>query len=292
MSLSHTEAATPIDKERRHMCDISSCGSNYNDMAPIPVTDQQRRAFLRGMITLPLATVLAHPILAKAAGDKLQRVSVSTASGDTVAGYLASPSKTPAPAVLLIHEWWGLNDQIKSVAAEFVNQGYIALAVDLYDGKVGTTREEARTLRQSMDNRKATETLVAWIHWLRRHHQGNGKVGTIGWCFGGGWSLNASLATPVDATVIYYGDVKKTADQLKRLSGPVLGHFATQDNWINADMVRGFQEAMQAAGKTDLTVYWYDANHAFANPSGSRYDAADARLAWDRTLAFFKQHLS
>jgi carboxymethylenebutenolidase len=274
------------------MCDIVSCGSNDDSMPPIPVTDQQRRAFLRGLMTLPLATVLAHPILARAAGDRLEPVTVTTASGDKGAGYLALPSKTPAPAVLLIHEWWGLNDQIKSVAAEFANQGYVALALDLYGGKVGTTAQEARALTQSVDQHQATELLVAWINWLRHDQRSNGKVGTIGWCFGGGWSLNASLATPVDATVIYYGDVKKSADQLKTLSGPVLGHFATQDNWINTAMVDGFKKAMLAAGKTDLTVYWYDANHAFANPSSSRYDAEDARLAWDRTLAFFKQHLS
>lgn len=274
------------------MCDILSCGSNDASIPPIPVTDAERRAFLRGLITLPLATVLAHPILARAAGDRLAPVTVTTTSGDKGDGYLAVPSTTPAPAVLLIHEWWGLNDQIKSVAAEFANQGYVALAADLYGGKVGTTPREARTLMQSVDQHKATELLAAWINWLRRYPQSNGKVGTIGWCFGGGWSLNAALATPVDATVIYYGDVKKTADQLKTLSGPVLGHFATRDNWINAAMVGGFKKAMTAAGKTDLTVYWYDANHAFANPSGSRYDAEDARLAWSRTLAFFKQHLS
>lgn len=274
------------------MCDIVSCGSTDKSMPPIPVTDQQRRAFLRGLITLPLATVLAHPILARAAGDRLEQVTVTTASGEQAAAYLAVPSRTPAPAVLLIHEWWGLNDQIKSVAAEFANQGYVALAVDLYGGKVGTTRQEARSLMQSVDQHKATEVLVAWVNWLRQHQHSNGKVGTIGWCFGGGWSLNASLATPVDATVIYYGDVEKSAAQLQALRGPVLGHFATQDNWINAEMVDGFKNAMTAAGKTDLTVHWYDADHAFANPSGSRYDAEDARLAWGRTLAFFKRHLS
>ncbi|MCZ6875828.1 MAG: dienelactone hydrolase family protein [bacterium] len=274
------------------MCDIVSCGSDANAMPSIPVTDEQRRAFLRGLISLPLAVVLAHPSLAKAAGDRLNNVTVQTASGGTGRGYIALPAKTPAPTVLLIHEWWGLNDQIKSVAAEFANQGYVALAVDLYGGKVGTTRGEARTLMQSLRPQQATDELVAWVNWLRRHKDSNGKVGTVGWCFGGGWSLNASIAAPVNATVIYYGNVKKTADQLKTLNSPVLGHFASLDKWINADMVGGFEKAMAAAGKTALTVHWYDANHAFANPTGSRYDAEDARLAWSRTLAFFKKHLS
>jgi carboxymethylenebutenolidase len=273
------------------MCDVVSCGADDKSRPVLEVPDAQRRAFLRGLISLPLAVVLAHPLLAKAAGDKLSQVTVKTASGGTGMGVVAMPATTPAPAVLLIHEWWGLNDSIKTMAAEFAKQGYIALAVDLYGGKVATTREEAQALVRSLDAEKATAELVAWVNWLRQHEKSTGKVGTVGWCFGGGWSLNASLAAPVDATVIYYGDVKKTADQLKSLQGPVLGHFATQDKWINAAMVSGFEKAMAAAGKTDLTVYWYEADHAFANPSGARYDAEDAQLAWSRTLAFFQQHL-
>ena len=274
------------------MCDVVSCGSHDASKPAIPVTDEQRRAFLRGMITLPLAVVLAHPMLAKAAGEKLSSVTVKTASGGTGMGVVAMPAKTPAPAVLLIHEWWGLNDQIKAVAAEFANEGYVALAVDLYGGKVGTSRDEAMALVKSLDAAKAREELVAWINWLRQHQASTGKIGTVGWCFGGGWSLNASLAAPVDATVIYYGTVKKTAEDLKSLQSPVLGHFGTMDKSINAEMVGGFEKAMAEAGKTDLTVHWYEADHAFANPTGSRYDAEDAKLAWSRTLAFFKQHLS
>jgi carboxymethylenebutenolidase len=125
---------------------------------------------------------------------------------------------------------------------------------------------------------------------LKANPKVDGKVGTVGWCFGGGWSLNASIAEPVDATVVYYGKVDKTAGQLAHLEGPVLGHFATRDQWINREMVDGFEKAMNAAGKP-YTVYWYDADHAFANPSGGRYDAEDAKLAWERTLAFYRQNL-
>ena len=132
---------------------------------------------------------------------------------------------------------------------------------------------------------------VDCLKWLREQDWCNGKIGTIGWCFGGGWSLNTSLATPVDGTVIYYGNVKKSAAQLASLKSPVLGHFGTLDKSINKEMVSGFEAAMKEAGKTDLAVHWYEANHAFANPTGSRYDEEDAALAWQRTLAFFKQHL-
>jgi carboxymethylenebutenolidase len=112
----------------------------------------------------------------------------------------------------------------------------------------------------------------------------------MGWCFGGGWALNASIAEPVDATVVYYGRVDKPADQLAKLKGPVLGHFATRDEFIDEAMVGSFEKAMAEAGKP-VTVYWYEADHAFANPSGGRYDEADAALAWSRTMEFLRQTL-
>ncbi|MCH9002174.1 MAG: dienelactone hydrolase family protein, partial [Planctomycetes bacterium] len=132
------------------------------------------------------------------------------------------------------------NDQIKTVAAEFARAGYLALAVDLYDGRVAETRDGARSLMQAVVPGEATDTLASWIAWLRGHAKANGKIGTIGWCFGGGWSLNASIAAPVDATVVYYGRVTKTPAELAALEGPVLGHFATRDKWINGEMVAGF----------------------------------------------------
>ncbi|MBF0249246.1 MAG: dienelactone hydrolase family protein [Alphaproteobacteria bacterium] len=273
------------------MCDLFGCGDTPSNK-PLPdVTSEDRRNFLKGLAALPLATVLAYPDLAHAAGTALADVRVPTASGGEAIGVIATPAKTPAPAVLLIHEWWGLNDQIKAVAAEFANQGYIALAVDMYGGQVATDRDGAMALMKGVDGAKGTEQLVTLIEHLRTHPQGTGKVGTVGWCFGGGWSLDASIAVPVDATVIYYGRCAKTPEQLATLDSPVLGHFGTLDTNINAEMVGTFEKSMAAAGKTDLTVHWYEANHAFANPTGSRYDEEDAKLAWDRTLAFYAKHL-
>ncbi len=101
---------------------------------------------------------------------------------------------------------------------------------------------------------------------------------------------NASIATPVDATVVYYGRVEKKADQLSKLKGPVLGHYATRDEWINQQMVSGFEAEMDKAGKK-YTSHWYEADHAFANPTSARYDQPDADLAWNRTLAFYQLHL-
>lgn len=274
------------------MCDQYGCGQAHNDK-PLPQsTSEQRRAFLKGMAALPLAVVLADSQLAQAAGERMEKVSLALPGGQTANAYLALPEAVDkAPTVLLIHEWWGLNDQIKAVAAELAEQGFIALAVDLYNGQYGSTPEEANALRMALDSELATQTLVGWIDWLKQHPNSSGKVATLGWCFGGGWSLNASLATPVDATVIYYGNVAKSAEELSALKSPVLGHFGTLDNNINEEMVGGFEKAMEEAGKTDLEVHWYVAGHAFANPTGSRYDEDDAALAWSRTVTFLYKTL-
>jgi carboxymethylenebutenolidase len=253
--------------------------------------EPNRRQVLRGLAAgAPLAAILSDPELARAAASALEDVTLRTAGGENVHASLALPTAVPAPAVLLIHEWWGLNDQIKAVAAELAREGYAALAVDLYAGKVASSPDEAERLRKAVDPAVAGDTLVSWIGWLQKHPSGTGRVATIGWCWGGGWSLDASIATPVDATVVYYGQVDRPAERLVRLKGPVLGHFATRDQWINRAMVERFESAMAQAGKP-LTVYWYEADHAFANPTGARYDAEDAKLAWGRTLAFLLANL-
>ncbi len=253
-----------------------------------------RRDIVKGAAAAPLAAVLADPGLTAAAAETLETISIETADGRTVSAALARPmteaNAGPVPSVMLIHEWWGLNDQIKAVARDVAAQGYMALAIDLYDGAVADTRDTAGTLARSVQDAQGRATTAAWIDWLRADAATTDRVGTVGWCFGGGWSLTASQETPVDATVIYYGNVRREASTLAGLKGPVLGHFATQDRFINEEMVKGFEAAMDAAGKP-LTVHWYEADHAFANPTSARYDQADAALSWDRTTAFFAQHL-
>jgi carboxymethylenebutenolidase len=248
--------------------------------------DVERRAI---ELARPLAAVLADPKLTAAEAAALETVTISTSSGRKVKGALAKPGRK-APAVLLIHEWWGLNDQIKAVAAELANQGYLALACDLYDGVVTTDAGKAGALMEAVDQAKARETLTAWVAWLRKSPDGNGKVATLGWCMGGGFSLAASTATPVDATVIYYGNVGATAEELAKLKGPVLGQFAEKDGWINHPMVDPFAANLKKLGKKH-EIHWYDADHAFANPTGQHYDKADAALAWSRTLEFLKANL-
>ncbi len=253
------------------------------------MSDLERRSLIKGIASLPLATVLATPSLARAAAETTRTVKITTDGGREVAAAVAMPATTPAPVVLLIHEWWGLNDQIKTMAVEFADKGYMAVAVDLF-GRVATDPTEARALTQGVKPEEALDTMTSWVRWARNHQDSTRKLATVGWCFGGGWSLNTATAAPVDACVVYYGRCNLPAERLAKLEGPVLGHFATQDKSINEAMVGEFEANMKQAGKP-YSLHWYEADHAFANPSGARYDAEDARLAWSRTLAFLEQHL-
>lgn len=252
------------------------------------MNDLPRRHVMTGLAGLSLAALLADPIKLAAAAEGLTTVTTQTPSGRKVSAALGIPAKVPAGAVLLVHEWWGLNDQIKGVASELTKLGYLSLAVDLYDGKVAKDSSAAQLLSGAVEPKQAIETLTTWVDYLRHRPDCTGKLATIGWCFGGGWSLRTSLARPVDATVIYYGDVTPDEAALQALKGPVLGHFGNRDQYITPASVDVFEERMKKIGKK-ATIYRYDANHAFANPTGQNYEAAEARQAWDRTVAFLKE---
>ena len=253
-------------------------------------SELHRRTLLAAFAGVPLGTVLADAGLTRAAAETTETIRITTPAGRQVAAALRKPDTVPAPAVMLVHEWWGLNDQIKAVAVELASRGYLALAVDLFQGRVATSVEDARDLSQNVKPEEAADTLAAWGQWLTNHPDGNRKMGVVGWCFGGGWALTAATLAPFDATVVYYGRVNLPDDQLAKLKGPVLGHFATNDQFITKDIVTQFEAGMKRLGKP-ATVYWYDAGHAFANPTGDNYNQADAQLAWRRTLDFFGKRL-
>ncbi|HEY4343782.1 MAG TPA: dienelactone hydrolase family protein [Parvibaculum sp.] len=263
-----------------------------NASSPFGHKGMSRRDMLAAGAVLPLAQILGNRALAAEAAAETKTVTIKAPSGRDISAAWAAPAASKAPALLLVHEWWGLNDQIKAVATECARLGYGALAIDLYGGKAAANGDAAtaKALVSSVKDGEAGETLAAWIDWLRASSGVKG-VATLGWCFGGGWSLAASILRPVEATVVYYGRVNRTADELRHLKGPVLGHFANRDPNINHEMVAGFEAAMKEAGQR-YEDYWYEADHAFANPTTARYDEADAKLAWSRTLDFLKTHLS
>lgn len=212
-------------------------------------------------------------------------------------GYLVKPADTtaPLPGLIVIQEWWGLNDNIRTMTRRLAAEGYTALAVDLYDGQVAETPDTARTLVQAaiQNSERLTQNVVAAYNYLVDDQQ-TPKVGSIGWCFGGSWSLNTALALPaeLDAAVIYYGGQIATDPAiLEPLQMPIQGHFGSLDTNPSPDTVQAFETALDSLGK-DTEIYMYEgANHAFANPSGTRYNAEAADLSWQRTLAFLKQHL-
>ncbi|MCA8829661.1 dienelactone hydrolase family protein [Hymenobacter pini] len=200
-------------------------------------------------------------------------------------------SKTKSDKYLLvIHEWWGLNDYIKQEAARFAEElpGVNVLALDLYDGQVATDADQAGKLMQGVK----TERAQAIIKGALQYAGPSAQIASIGWCFGGGWSIQtALLAGPkAKACVAYYGMPEKNVAKLKMLNTDVLFIFAKQDKWINQEVVDQFRKDM-AVAKKGLTVKTYDADHAFANPSNPKYNkqfAADAHAA---SVAYLKKNL-
>ncbi|HZW87850.1 MAG TPA: dienelactone hydrolase family protein, partial [Myxococcaceae bacterium] len=205
--------------------------------------------------------------------------------------YVARPKGTPRGGLLLVHEWWGLNDWVKSEADRHATQGYLVLAVDLFGGTVTSDADEAQKLMSALDEKAATEVEVAGVDWLGRAAPGK-KIATLGWSMGGGQALNASLASggKVSATVIYYGLPVTDANLLRKLQGPVLGIWAKRDGWVTPEKVAAFDLALKDAGiKHEFRSY--DADHAFANPTGARYNAAAAQDASEATRRFLKSLL-
>ncbi|MHB8481858.1 MAG: dienelactone hydrolase family protein [Nitrospiria bacterium] len=226
-----------------------------------------------------------HPLKGKEITEKLD--------GKTFHAYLSQPGGNgPFPSVIMIHEWWGLNKNIKEYADKLAKDGFVVLAVDLYKGKVVENREEAARLMGEVKPAEAIEILKTAYQWLKKNPlTKDGKVGTVGWCFGGGYSLQAGLNLPkVDAVVIYYGLLETDPNQLARLKGPVLGIFADKDGWINPKMVNDFENGLKQA-KVVYAIHKYDADHAFANPSNPQYDPKAEADAWAKTVAFFNQNL-
>jgi carboxymethylenebutenolidase len=215
--------------------------------------------------------------------------------GGGASGYLSLPvGEAPFPAVVVVHEWWGLNDHIRHWADRLAADGYAALAVDLYGGKVATTPDEAMAAMQAVDEERAAAILRRAHGFLARDPRVRAtRRGVIGWCFGGGWSLRQAIQTPdLDAAVVYYGRLVTDTEQLAGIRAPVFGVFGTRDRGIPPAAVEAFEDAMRkAGGSSGLTVRMCDADHAFANPSSARYDAEQAEAAWREVRAFLAEHL-
>ena len=229
-----------------------------------------------------------------------QDVVYANVAGADVTGYLVEPDERPdevegpLPGVIVIQEWWGLNDNVRAMAEKIAALGYTALAVDLYSGQVAEDRDAAyQYMTEAMEDESALIDNLTKAYVYLTEELGAPRVGSIGWCFGGGWSLRTALALPndLDAVVIFYGQLDTDPTHLETLQMPILGLFGEDDGGIPVEQVREFETVLSDLGK-DAEIHIYpNANHAFANPSGGRYHAEAAEDAWNRTVAFFAENL-
>lgn len=215
--------------------------------------------------------------------------------GKEVRGFLATPrDEEPRGGVVMIHEWWGLNDNMRDMATMLAGEGYAVLAVDLFEGRVAETTAQAREYVTAASARP--EAMMANVESAEnylRETVGVESNGVIGWCFGGGVALEAGLhlGDRVDAVVMYYGQPVTDTARLAELDAPVLGIFGGADASIPPELLREFEAAMAEAGRSLSLHVFPGAGHAFANPTGNRYNADAARGAWELTLQFFGEHL-
>lgn len=220
-----------------------------------------------------------------------QEITLPTSDGKPAHAYWLASASASRHWIFVFHEWWGLNEHIKREAERLYQDlgGQVhVLALDLYDKRVAETREQASQYMQSVEEQRARVIIQAAVRYAGKR----ASIATIGWCFGGGWSMQASLqiGKQAKACVIYYGMPETNVQRLRQLHAPVLGIFAQQDRWISPEVVTVFERAMQQAGKK-LIVLSYDADHAFANPSHAGYRSALAEEAHQQVVLFLRRYL-
>lgn len=216
------------------------------------------------------------------------------ANGATRAGYLARPAK-PGPGVVVIQEWWGLVPHIEHVADRLAAEGFVALAPDLFHGQKATSPDQAGKLMMAMGVDDAARDLAGAIDHLKTVQGVTGSaVGTVGFCMGGALSLFAACQNPeVGACVDFYGGHPNIKPDLAALKAPVLGLFAGKDGFVSPDVVQDLDRRLTALGKRHTFHTYPEAQHAFFNDDRPEvYDAAAAKDAWNKTLAFFRRELA
>ena len=223
---------------------------------------------------------------------------------DNTTGYLVYPElanntqqQEPMPAVIMIHEWLGLNEHIKNQADLLAKEGYVVLAVDLYRGEVATDSNRAMALASSVRNNStsAIDNLQSAVNYVKSLEMVDGsRIASLGWCFGGDWSLQLALNSsenPLAATIIYYGRPVTDTASLSRISWPILGIFGDQDQAITVESVKQFVSALNASGITNEIYLYEGVGHAFANPSGDNYAPKETADAWQKTIAFLDKYV-
>jgi len=236
--------------------------------------------------------VMSHPVPLKYHFQSTigKSINYKTSDGKDAHAFEFKAKRPTENYLLVIHEYWGLNDFVKKESEKIYNElGDVnVIDLDLYDGQVATTREDAGKLMQGVKEDRAKAIISGAIAYVgSRAH-----IASLGWCFGGGWSLQASLLAGKQGVgcVMYYGMPDQDVNRLKTLHCDVLGNFANKDQWINPKIVAKFEADMKAAGKK-LYVHQYDADHAFANPSNPSYNSAATKDAYTHTIEFLRARL-
>jgi carboxymethylenebutenolidase len=239
-------------------------------------------------------SLLAASITVRADGPKTETVTFSNGK-DTISGFLATPEKPGRyPGLIVVHEWWGLNDWVKEQTVKLASQGFVALAVDLYRGKVAADAAEAHELSRGLPDDRAVVDLMGGIVYLTtRNDVERGRIGTIGWSMGGGYAVQLAMHVPrLGACVVNYGALPTDPNDLQNIGAPFLGNFGADDRGITPADVQAFQKSMETLSrKVDIKIY-DGAGHGFENPNNKDgYRPQAAEDAWNRTIAFLNKSL-
>lgn len=266
---------------------LAACGSQE---APPPAADP-----VAAPVAAPVAVPVAEPVV-PAVPLLEQDLAYGEAAKDNLVGFLAMPADAaePLPGIVVIHEWWGLNDDIKALTRRLAREGYVVLAVDLYGGASGSTPEQAQTLMSAVfaEPDAVRRNLQQAYDYLEKYALAP-RIAAVGWGLGGGWALQAGLMLPdtLDAVVMYYGQVVTDRTALATLRMPLLGFFGADDRSIPVREVQDFRATLLDLGKSAEMLIVPGANQSFAIASSPNYNEAAATDAWNQTLAFLTRQL-
>lgn len=274
-------------QQQQQQSDISASRKNATELSKLNGKNS--------LITLENKTVDYYK---NANGYLVYPISTTTTSSSSIESNISANSNNTFPAVVMIHEWWGLNENIKNMAETLAKEGYVVLAVDLYNGQVANTTESAQNLVSKV-RENPSESINNLQHAVRYlaslENVNSSKIASLGWCFGGGQSLQLALNTepeyPLAATIIYYGNLVSDQESISKIKWPVLGIFGDQDKSISVESVKQFEEALNKNGITNEIYIYKGVGHAFANPSGDNYAPQATQDAWEKTVSFLKKYL-
>ncbi|MGH9682464.1 MAG: dienelactone hydrolase family protein [Candidatus Acidiferrales bacterium] len=251
---------------------------------------------LKFLSAIFVIALFASSVLVGASTSKTETVQFPALSGtQTLSGYLAAPAATGRhPGLIIVHEWWGLNDWVKEQAQKFADNGYVTLAPDLYRGKVATDPAEAHELMRGLPQDRAVADLqAAFLYLYKDNDVDHDRIGVVGWCMGGGLAIQLAIHLPrLAACVVNYGALPTDPNDIQMIQAPVLGNFGADDRGITPDDVHAFEKAMKSMNRR-IDVKIYDgAGHAFENPNNKEgYRPEAAADAWQRTISFLNKSL-